>query len=290
MSSNKPVICLGLACLDNRMTVDEFPPKLHRERVWKQWEAPGGPAGAASITIARLGGQASFWGQRGGDTAGERMEAILSGEGIDTTYFRAFDGAQSPRCEVFIRPDGERYLFPYSGEGLPTESDWLPLDLVESAGAVLLDGRWPQAAVRLARKARDCGVPVVFDLHSATDYDWELAELATHTIADEEMAEQVGGVESMLARLDGPGKWPAVTVGERGVINRGGSFPAFEVEVLDSTGAGDVFHGAFAWALTQGMSEVEALPWASAAAALRCKLGDVPRLDQVAGLLEEPAS
>ena len=269
------------------MTVDRFPPELTRERVRKQWDAPGGPAGAGSITIARLGGDVTFWGQRGADMSGEQMKSILSREGIDTTCFRAIDGAQSPRCEVFIRPDGERFLFPYAGYGLPTESEWLPLERIESAGVLLLDGRWPQAAVRAAGKARECGIPVVFDLHSTTDYDWELAELATHTISDEEMAGLSGGIDAMLERLGGPGKWPAVTVGARGVIHRGGRFPAFDVKVVDSTGAGDVFHGAFAWALAEGMTELEALPWATAAAALRCSLGDIPNRAQVEHLLEQ---
>ena len=118
--------------------------------------------------------------------------------------------------------------------------------------------------MRVATRARERGIPCVHDLDQDRPEIWEIAKVATHVIADEDLALKCGGVEAVLRRIEGFGAWAAVTLGERGVAHGGGRMPAVPVTVTDSTGAGDVFHGA-----------------------LLCKLGRVPYLSQVAELLEE---
>ena len=284
-ASRASVACIGMGCLDNRLFVERFPPDRRRERVHQRQDALGGPAGVGAVPVARLGGKASLWGRRGDDSAGDQVEAMLRADGVDTRGFRAFGGCTSPRCEVFIRPDGERFLFPYWGEGLPADAAWLPPDAIDSADALLIDGRWPEGGLRLAEQARERGIPVVLDFDLDLPQVWELAHLATHAIADEDMAESNGAVEGLLTRIEKLGTWGAVTLGEKGVACANERMSAFPVKVVDSTGAGDVFHGAFALALAQGREELDALRFASAAAAQRCALGEVPRLDQVVGLL-----
>ncbi len=279
------VLCLGMGCLDNRLFVDRFPPELRRERVPKRNDALGGPAGVGAVTVARLGGGASFFGRRGDDASGRQAGTFLEDDGVDIRGFREFPGAVSTRCEVFIRPDGERFLFPSWGEGMPTEADWLPDDAADDADAVLIDGRWVEGAVRLAEQARRRKLPVVLDFDIDSPAVWELAGLSTHVIADEDMAAAHGGIEGLIAKIGKLGVWGAVTLGERGAAYAGGSVPSHAVTVLDSTGAGDVFHGAFVLAIAQGQEEVAALRFAAAAGALLCKLGRVPYLHEVAELL-----
>ena len=164
-ASRPSVACIGMGCLDNRLFVERFPPARRREGVPRRQDALGGPAGVGAVAVARLGGRAALWGRRGDDSTGDQVEAMLRADGVDTRGFRVFGGCTSPRCEVFIRPDGERFLFPYWGEGIPPDAEWLPPpDAIDSADALLIDGRWPEGGLRLAEQARERGIPVVLDL------------------------------------------------------------------------------------------------------------------------------
>jgi sulfofructose kinase len=280
------VVALGTANYDHRLWVRRFPPDAPRTRASDYLEDLGGPAAVAARTVARLGGQAAFVGRRGDDQAGRRLEAWLASDGVDTRWFAPTPGARTPVSVVLISPDGERYIFHYAGAGLPETGDWDADDLLRGAGAVLVDLRWPAAASRLAREARARGIAVVVDMDRDIPEAWALAALSTHTVADGFMAEATGGIDALLARLRDVGAWGAVTVGRDGVCYRGGRVPAFPVAVRDSTGAGDVFHGAFALALAEGRGEADALVFASAAAALRCASGAVPYRRDVEHLLE----
>ena len=281
------VLCVGMGCLDNRLFVDRFPPERRRERVPKRTDALGGPAGVGAVTVARLGGKASFFGRRGDDASGRQTGRFLEEDGVDIRGFHEFPGASSMRCEVFIRPDGERFLFPYWGEGIPADADWLPDDAADNADALLIDGRWVEGASRLAEQAHRRGLPIVLDFDIDTPAVWKLVELSTHVIADEDMAAAHGGVKSLIRKIEGLGAWGAVTLGEEGAAYAGGSVPSHPVTVRDSTGAGDVFHGAFALAIAQRHDELTALRFGCAAGALRCKVGRVPYLAEVEDLLAD---
>ena len=280
------VLCVGMGFLDTRLCVDRFPPEQRREPATKRWDALGGPATVGAVAVARLGGSASFWGRRGDDPPGERIAKLLRDEGVETAGYQVFPGT-SPTCEVFIRPDGERFLFPYYGDGMPPSADWIPEQAVDAADAVLVDGRWAEGAVRVAQQATLRDLPVVHDFDQDRPEIWEVARNATHVIADEDLANAHGGIGTLLAKIERLGVWGAVTLGERGVVYSGGRVPAFPVEVLDSTGAGDVFHGAFALAMAQGRGETDAIRFGCAAGALHCRFGRVPMLAEVEQLLSQ---
>lgn len=282
------VLCVGMGFLDTRLCVDRFPPVQRREPASRRYDALGGPATVGAVAAVRLGGSASFWGRRGSDPAGERMARLLDDQGVETAGFRAFPGT-SPTCEVFIRPDGERFLFPYLGEGLPPGAGWIPDKAIERADAILIDGRWPEGGLRVAMRAAERGIPVVHDLDQDRPEIWRIAGWASHVIADEDLAIALGGVDALLSRIEAQGAWAAVTLGERGVAYSGGRIPSFPVQVLDSTGAGDVFHGAFALKMAQGCSEMDAMRFGCAAGALHCQFGRVPTLDEVESLLRSVA-
>ncbi|MCY4187758.1 MAG: PfkB family carbohydrate kinase, partial [Bryobacterales bacterium] len=285
-TTSSHVLCVGMGFLDTRLCVERFPPRQHRENASKRWDALGGPASVGAVAVVRLGGTASFWSRRGDDLAGERVEQLLSSAGVETSGYRSFPGT-TPTCEVFIEPGGERYLFPYLGDGMPGDASWIPEAAIDRADAALIDGRWPEGGMRVAAGARSRGIPCVHDLDQDRAEIWEIAKLSTHVIADEDMALQCGGVEAVLRRIRSFGAWGAVTLGSRGVACEGGRVPPFPVPVQDSTGAGDVFHGAFALAMAQGRDERFALRFGCAAGALLCKLGEVPHLPEVEALLSQ---
>jgi sulfofructose kinase len=277
---------LAHAALDWRFWVPQFPPAQARTRATAFREDIGGPGPVGALTVARLGGQPVLLGRRGDDDAGARLERALAGAGIDVQTLRAFPGAQTSVSVIIVTPDGERHIISHLGGGLPDDPSWLPLDTIRDAGAVLLDWRWPQAARRVAAAARGAGVPVVLDLDRDDPAAWELAAMATHTIADSALAAGTGGADALLERLTAIGTWAAVTAGREGAIHRGGRVPAFAVTAIDSTGAGDVYHAAFALALAERRTARDALVFASAAAALRCERADVPYRADVIDMLE----
>jgi len=275
------VVACGWACLDQRYYVEQFPPTHSRTPVRSYRESIGGPAAVGALAMARLGAEAHLVSRRGDDAVGERLEALLKGEQVKT-HFQM--GSATPISAVLVAPDGERHIFPYRPE-LP-EGLVLNLErLLEGAEALLLDGRWPDGGLRLGQFARKRKLPTVLDLDRDRPGDWELVRVSTHVVASEEFAQSVGGIEALFARLAKARVWAAVTLGAEGVVYPGGHVPAHKVHVQDTTGAGDVFHGAFALALAQGKGEVKGLEFAAAVAALHCSNGAPPRLDEVRAFL-----
>lgn len=280
------VAVLGYACLDYRFWVEQFPPARARTPVTSYRVDLGGPAAVGAVAVARLGGEVVFFGRRGDDAAGEEVAARLRAETVDTSALRAFRGASTPVSGILIAPGGERTIFPFAGAGLPDDAAWIPVDGLAAVQAVLIDSRWPAGAMRLADAARRRELPVVLDLDQDTPAAWELVTLASHVIADEEVAVASGGVGTVLERFSKLGQWGAVTLGAGGVAHAEGRLPAFPVTARDTTGAGDVFHGAFTLALAEGQDEAFAVTFAAAAAAQRCALAEVPRRRDVIRLLE----
>ncbi|WP_337869065.1 PfkB family carbohydrate kinase [Meiothermus sp.] len=275
------ILTVGWANLDQRYYIETFPPRASRTGVRAYREAVGGPAAVAAVAAARLGAEAHLVSRRGDDATGERLQEMLEAEGV-RAHFQL--GAATPVSAVLVTPEGERYIFPYR-PGLPDELVLNEERLLKGTGALLLDGRWAAAGYALGQTARERGLPVVLDLDRDRDEDWMLTQVATHVVASEELAVQKGGVDVLLAQLQALGVFAAVTLGAQGVAYAGGHLPAHPVHVRDTTGAGDVFHGAFTLALAEGQDEVAALRFASATAALHCAQASPPRRDEVRAFL-----
>jgi sulfofructose kinase len=182
---------------------------------------------------------------------------------------------------VIIDERGERLVVGYRGDALQTSADWLPLEQVGLAGALLADVRWPDGALRALRAARGAGVPAILDGEIAPVQTLEmLAGEADHVIFSERGLEAYCGDdgESGLRRaLGGGARMAAVTRGEAGVIWLEATAPkevlccpAYSVDTVDTLAAGDVFHGAYALALPEGKRIGDALRFAAAAAAIKC--------------------
>lgn len=260
----------------------------------------GGLAATAAVAMARLGARVEMWSRVGDDPQGRFILEQFRAEGVDTSQVRVCPGGRSPACAVTVdRRDGERYFTYFPGRDLDPSAEGLDLARVERAKGVLVDCTWPEAQLAAARRARECGVPVCADVGGVGERIRELLRLVDYPVYSQECARRYGGTASVgralrkLAELGG--RVPMVTLGakgcawlEEGVVRR---LPAFKVPVVDTTGCGDVFHGAFTFGLARGWDVARTARFASAVAALKCRaLGGrtgIPTLAETVAFLEE---
>ena len=279
------VICLGLTAFDVTWTVQHLPAGDGKTRAMDLQEGGGGMAATAAVAVARLGGRAAFWGRAGDDRAGQAMREELAGHGVDVSGLRCFAGGRSSVSGILVDGAGQRMIVNFRGADLPDSADWLPLQAPLDADAVLADPRWPQGALALFQAARQQGVVSVLDADMAdaavfdqllpwTDYA-VFSEPALAAYSGQTDAE--AGLRHALARGC---RVAAVTRGADGALwldphehPQAGlqRQPAFPVPVVDTTGAGDVFHGALAYALGAGWPTAEAFRFSAAVAALKCQ-------------------
>jgi sulfofructose kinase len=281
------VVTVGHAVLDHRFRVSEFPPTRSRTDADAYWSDVGGPAAVAAIAVVRLGGRARLLAVRGADDAGALLSAGLTAHGVDLEGFIVRDDVETPVCAVLVDPGGERFIFRRIARSFTSDAGWVTPERFEGVGAVLVHPLWAAGADAAVRCARALDLPCVLDLDHVSPATMDLAARVTHVIADASAAQALGGVEDAAAALRGTGAWWAITLGAKGVRHAGGTVAALSVPVLDSTGAGDVFHGAFALALAEGRGEDHALRFATIAAALHVRDARIPDRAAVRGYLEE---
>lgn len=267
------VLCVGQASYDLVFSVSRHP--LADEKIFADgfFGCGGGPAANAAVTVSRLGFTASFAGYLGQDIYGEKHYQELVAYGIDTQLI-VRGSAPTPISAILVKQDGKRALINYKGDTKP-----LPMDAIDFSSvkckAILFDGHEPYISPPLTERARAESIPTVLDAGSLHEGTLVLMERVDYLVCSEKFAQQFAGDErTALTRLAAVSSAVVITLGEKGLIwQRGqecGTFPAFPVTTIDTTGAGDAFHGAFAAAVAAKMDWLKVLRYASAAGALCC--------------------
>ena len=293
------VLVVGVAVMDFVFFVDKMPAKPEKYRARDAAITGGGCAANAAFGIARLGGTARLAGRLGDDAVADLIQSDLREAAIDISGLRRHAGHRSSFSSVYVDRAGERQIMNFRDQNLPRSADWLrEIDLSDVA-AVLADTRWAEGATEAMRIARERGIPGVLDAEAPFDGSEEAVRLASHVAFSAQGLRAYAGGEDIIDGLRRhvvePHQFVCVTNGSGDVIWRterdSGAISTFHVSAVETLGAGDLWHGAFALRLAEGASEANAIQFANAAAALKCaRTGgreSYPTLDEVETFLLE---
>jgi sulfofructose kinase len=274
------ILGLGCVAVDDLLYVPTFPVADKKVQVNKYERQCGGLTGTALVTAARLGARCAFAGLLGTDELSRVIEDNFLHECVDVSFAPRSEDAPVPHSVIIVGIEtGSRNIF-YRIEGRAGADDRLPDESIIRATRVLFLDQYGMAGnLRAALIARDAGIPIVADFEEDSDPRFpELFSLIDHVILPREFAEKITGKKSLQAAAEAlwhkerhavvitcgsTGSW---FLGEDGVVRHQ---PAFEVKAVDTTGCGDVFHGAYAAALAQGVPLSECVRLATAAAGLK---------------------
>jgi sulfofructose kinase len=293
------VLGIGLNATDTLLLLPEFPPYAGKVAYDQELLSPGGQVATAIVTCAKLGLRAKYIGTIGDDFRGNVQRQSLQETGVDiTSLILRHECPNQTACILIDQRTGERTVLWHRANCLRlTASEIRPEDI---AGAKLLhiDGYDTEAAAHAASLAQQQGIRVSLDVDTVyPGFDCVLKH-----------------VDYLVASSTWPGKWTgekdpfvalarlqreyslsisAMTLGERGSLaleqGRWTYSPAFEVRCVDTTGAGDAFHGAFCYGMLAGLPMQSVLDFSNAAAALNCTAigarGHIPTRSEVNSLI-----
>jgi sugar/nucleoside kinase (ribokinase family) len=275
------ILCIGMPVRDLTFHTPGVPGRGSKENATAFDEICGGNALNGAIGIARLGGRASICGPMGDakETSSRFIFEQMAHEGIETKHLIHMPGLVTPISAVMIDPSGERTIVTFRDPEL-----WhvkLPdFDaLLDDCAAILTESRCAEFCTELCAEAVRRGIPVIVDVDRAMSLREGLLNASTHLVFSSEPLQETADVTDDAQALKKIAKltpsFLAGTRGPRGTIwlDENGEIqetPAFPVHTVDTLGAGDVFHGAFALAITEKQELRQALRFASAAAALKC--------------------
>ena len=275
------ILCIGMPVRDLTFRVSGVPARGSKENATHFDEICGGNALNAAIGIVRLGGRASICGPMGDarEASGRFIFEKLAHEGIETRHIVHMPGLVTPISAVMVDPSGERTIVTFRDPELWKVRLPSTEKLLEDCAAILTESRAAEFCTDLCAEAVRRGIPVIVDVDRAMSLREGLLNASSHLVFSSEPLQETADVTDdgqalkKIAKLTA--SFLAGTRGPKGTIwlDEHGDLqetPAFPVHTVDTLGAGDVFHGAFALAITEGQELRQALRFASAAAALKC--------------------
>lgn len=292
---------LGLNSVDLVAVVAEYPALNSKQRLQRVARLPGGQIATAMATCARLGWRARYIGRFGSDDLGAISRDSLEREGVDISASATMAGITNQFAVILVDArTGERTVLWDRHPALNMEPADVPRDAVTSGRLLIVDCHQTAASAQAARYARAAGVPTIIDVEKVRPGIGDLLQNIDAIIAAEEFPtaltghEHLGEALRIIGRESGA-SLVCVTLGAKGSLawcnGREIVTPAFPVDCVDSTGAGDCFRGAFAaGCLRVPHGDIEdVLSYANAVAALNCRAlgsrGGLPTSDEVEQLM-----
>ena len=282
MTARYDVLGLGCVAIDDLLYVDAYPAADTKVQVRRRERQCGGLTGTALVAAARLGAACAYAGTLGDDELTEYVLQHFQDEGVDVQHVYRQPGARPIHSTVIVDESQKTRTILYDLENVcGVQPEWPHAEVIRAARVLFIDHFGMEGMIRAARMARQAGIPVVADLESDQRQEFaELLSLIDHLIVSDEFACKLTArrepAEAALALWTRERTLVAITCGARGCryLHKGGPAtprhqPAFPVQAVDTTGCGDVFHGAYAAALARGLEAPASMRFASAAAALK---------------------
>lgn len=292
-----PIIGTGTAVYDVLLKLTDFPGEERHVGVIEQKTQGGGMTATAMVAVARLGQNCAFFGNLGDDENGQKILQGLVDEGVNVDGVEMLPGYVNTVSYVLINSkNGSRTFLANKENTPPIELTDIRKKLIENASVVHMDGGHYESDVRIAQYAREKGVTVSYDAcrgEREAANNCRLLPLCDIVITCADYPEKVcgkGNLEDNIKALAQYGSRILITtLGSKGcaalINDEIRYFPAYKVDVVDTTGAGDVFHGSFLYAYNQGLTLEECIRFASATAAIKCtKIGGrsgIPTAEEV---------
>jgi sugar/nucleoside kinase (ribokinase family) len=277
------VLGLGYTAVDELLYVESYPPADSKMRVLRSERHCGGLTATALVAASRLGARCAYAGVLGNDELSNFVSGRLREEGIGLDCLRRQEAARPVHSVIVVDEARHTRTIFYDLEGVTgVGTDWPPEDVLRATRVLFVDHLGLAGTVRAARVADSAGIPVVADFESipqAAEFA-DLVAVASHPIVSEEFAAKWTGcadpAKAALALWSSHRQAVVVTCGAAGCWYLGADRPdearhqpAYRVEVVDTTGCGDVFHGAYAAGLAQGLDLAARIRLAAATAALK---------------------
>ncbi|HWD97990.1 MAG TPA: PfkB family carbohydrate kinase [Bryobacteraceae bacterium] len=274
------VVGVGLNATDTMIVIPHFPAYGGKAPFIREFVSVGGQVASAMVTCARLGLKAKYIGTVGDDERGRiQLESLReSGVNIDHVQQRANCANQSAYI-IIDQSTGERTVFWSRPDCLRISPQQIEDRQIAGARLLHIDGHDTPAVEHAARIAKQHGIPVTVDVDTIYSGFDRVLPLVDYLIASSEFPARWTGIEDPVEALETIQRKfgmrvAAMTLGAQGSLALcEGAFiysPAFVVNCVDTTGAGDVFHGAFCYSVLQKMPVAEALEFSNAMAALNC--------------------
>jgi sulfofructose kinase len=293
------VVGVGINATDTIIRLPHFPALDSKVELISTDVRPGGQVASAIVACRRWGLSARYVGKIGDDSAGELQMAEMKREGVDARWI-VVPGSMSQSSFILVdEPSGERTVLWKRDPRIALHPEDLKREWISGSHALLVDGHDTDAAAQAARWAREENIPVVGDFDNRYPGVEALLEYVDFIITSRDFPERLTGENNLFKSLPAIFRkfkcsLMAATLGRLGVLAWNGTrflhCPGFRVQAADTTGAGDIFHGAFLYGLLRGWNVEEKLEFSCAAAALNCTApgarGRIASLDEIANLRE----
>jgi sulfofructose kinase len=272
------IVGVGLNATDTLIPLSRYPVSGSKVEFRSASVLPGGQVASAMVACRRWGLEARYVGTLGDDAAADLHRAEFSKAGVETHIMTA-PGCASQQAFILVEDSGERTVLWKRDDRLTLRPEDLQRDWITDARAIHLDGHDTAAAITAASWAREAGIPVVADLDELYPGIEGLLDKVDYLIVSRDIPGRLTGISDLHDALLRVRQrfgcvLAAATLGQDGVLAYDGEQfcyrPAYRVDAVDTTGAGDIFHAGFIYGLLQGWSLERKLDFACAAAALNC--------------------